>query len=91
VPWYHIAENGIYAGTVGIRQYGHELGKLESAFGPKTGCRIKCFIRHQYCSTKFSNELVLNSTIIDSTKFSTYPLAKLYDIRVSFESLIWSG
>ena len=44
------------------------------------------FIRGQYCSTKFSTELVLNSN-----KFSNNPLAKLYDIRVSFESLIWSG
>ena len=25
------------------------------------------------------------------TKFTTHPLAKLYDGRVSFESLIWSG
>jgi hypothetical protein len=30
-------------GTVVIRHIGHEMGKLGSAFGPKTGCRIKMF------------------------------------------------
>ena len=29
--------------------------------------------------------------VLNSTKFSTDSLAKLYDIRVSFKSLIWSG
>ena len=51
------------------RQSGHEMGKLESAFDPKTVSYKNVFIRGQYCSTKFSNGLVLNST-----KFSTDPL-----------------
>jgi hypothetical protein len=29
--------------TVGIRHYADEIGTLESAFGPKTVCRIKKF------------------------------------------------